>query len=113
MPLSELVWIPVSTYWKRNDDRWDEKYHLWRMDWDEDSIKLFLDGELCTAVNLSRIVNQGEWSLVSNPFKHPHYMIVNLALGGASGGEIDDSSFPVRYYIDSIRIYQQERYLSN
>ncbi|EAX90177.1 hypothetical protein TVAG_375680 [Trichomonas vaginalis G3] len=109
----ESVSTPVSSDWKRNVENWENLYHLWRMDWDEDSIKLYLDGELCTIVSLSRTINQGQWKLVSNPFKYPHYLIVNLALGADSGGDIDDSAFPIRYCIDYIRIYQQGRYLSN
>ena len=42
-----------------------------------------------------------------NPFRHPHYILLNLALGGVNGGPIDDEAFPMRYEIDYVRVYQK------
>ena len=43
------------------------------------------------------------------PYDKPQYLILNLALGGAWGGAqgVDDSIFPVKYYIDYVRVYQK------
>jgi hypothetical protein len=38
-----------------------------------------------------------------NPFRKPFYLILNLALGGKWAGEIDDSIFPVQFYIDYVK----------
>jgi hypothetical protein len=38
-----------------------------------------------------------------NPFRKPHYLLINLALGGAWGGEIDDAVLPQKYLIDYVR----------
>jgi beta-glucanase (GH16 family) len=43
-----------------------------------------------------------------NPFRKPHYLLINLALGGAWGGEIDDAVLPQKYLIDYVRIYQAQ-----
>ena len=43
-----------------------------------------------------------------NPFRKPHYLLINLALGGKWSGEIDDSIFPQKYIIDYVRIYEQK-----
>ena len=44
-----------------------------------------------------------------NPFHKPHYLLLNLAIGGGWGGQkgIDDSVFPQQYVIDYVRIYQK------
>ena len=42
-----------------------------------------------------------------NPFRAPHYLLINLALGGAWGGELDDSILPQKYLIDYVRVYQK------
>ena len=42
-----------------------------------------------------------------NPFRKPHYLILNLALGGSWGGPIDDSIFPQRMTIAYVRVYQK------
>ena len=37
------------------------------------------------------------------------YILLNLALGGDNGGEIDDAAFPMRYEIDYVRIYERSQ----
>jgi hypothetical protein len=43
------------------------------------------------------------------PFDKPQYLILNLAIGGDWGGRkgIDDATFPRRFEIDYVRIYQK------
>ena len=76
------------------------------MDWDEQFIKLYLDDELLNTIDLSVTINR-QIGRGTNPFHQPHYILLNLALGGDNGGTIDDSAFPMRYEIDYVRIYQK------
>ena len=76
------------------------------MDWDENSIKLYLDDELLNEIPLSTTVN-GSIGLGTNPFRKPQYILLNLALGGDNGGEIADEAFPMKYEIDYVRVYKQ------
>jgi beta-glucanase (GH16 family) len=47
-------------------------------------------------------VGEREWV-----FDRPFFMIVNLALGGTLGGSIGlDTEFPLRLYVDHVRVYQ-------
>lgn len=103
---------PVENYWMKQNPEWKDQYHTWRMDWDEESIKLYLDDELLTICNLSRTVNQGQWHIAENPFHTPQYLLLNLALGGQNGGTIDDSQMPMQYLVDYVRIYQKERHIT-
>lgn len=43
------------------------------------------------------------------PFDQPCYLILNMAIGGAWGGQkgIDQTIFPQRFEIDYVRVYQQ------
>jgi hypothetical protein len=43
-----------------------------------------------------------------NPFKQPHYMLLNLALGGDNGGDPADTIFPKRFEVDYVRVYQKK-----
>lgn len=95
------------THFTDKDPQWAEKFHIWRMDWDETAIKIYLDDELLNDIPLSETVN-GSIGKGTNPFHLPQYILLNLALGGINGGEIDDSALPMRYEIDYIRVYQQE-----
>lgn len=95
------------THFTGRDAKWADKFHTWRMDWDENSIKLYLDDELLNEIPLSTTVN-GSIGLGTNPFRKPQYILLNLALGGDNGGEIADEAFPMKYEIDYVRVYQKE-----
>ena len=103
---------PVTGYWAKQQAGWETAYHTWRMDWDEESIKLYLDDELITICNLDRTINKGIWHLVDNPFHTNQYLLLNLALGGNNGGTIDQSNLPFHYLVDYVRVYQKPRNIS-
>lgn len=84
---------------------WSKKFHIWRMDWDENSISLYVDDQLLNHVELSKLVNQDGSNF--NPFMQPHYVLLNLALGGDNGGDPSNTQFPRRYEIDYVRVYQK------
>lgn len=89
------------THFTAKDPGWDIKFHVWRMDWTPDFIKLYLDDELLNSTLLTETINPDGF----NPFQHPQYLLLNLAIGG-NGGNPDQSKFPVRYEVDYVRIYQ-------
>lgn len=92
---------PISTFIKSDKD-WARKYHVWRMDWSKDSISLYIDDKLLNTTLLKNTVNADG----SNPFLQPHYILLNLALG-ENGGDPSQSTFPIIYEVDYVRIYQQ------
>lgn len=76
------------------------------MDWDEEAIRLYLDDELLNETLLSETINGSADH--QNPFKHPHYILLNLAVGGDNGGPDEADAYPMRYEIDYVRIYQKK-----
>lgn len=106
---SHAVWnsrrIPFRHFTQRNP-AWASQFHVWRMDWDSLSIRIYLDNEPLNEIPLSATVN-GTVGGGTNPFRSPQYILLNLALGGDNGGPIDDTAFPLRYEIDYVRVYQQ------
>lgn len=103
----DSVVMPFSHFTEKDPD-WADKFHIWRMDWDKDFIRLYLDDELLNEIDLSKTVNGGNHE---NPFSNTipgfkHYILLNLALG-SNGGEPDNSHFPLRYLIDYVRVYQK------
>lgn len=96
--------VPFNHFTER-DPEWSQHYHVWRMDWDEQYIRLYLDNELLNEVSLETTIN-GQIGHHTNPFHSPQYILLNLALGGDNGGEIDDTAFPLRYEIDYVRVYK-------
>jgi beta-glucanase (GH16 family) len=85
---------------------WSNKFHVWKMDWTEEFIALYLDDVLLNKVNLDKLVNKDGSNF--NPFKQPHYMLLNVALGGDNGGTVEKTSFPRRMEVDYVRVYQKK-----
>jgi len=89
-----------------NDPDWSSKFHIWRMDWDKDNIKLYVDDQLLNTIELSKTINGTPDK--ANPFHEPHYMLLNLAIGGTNGGDPSATEFPARFEIDYVRVYQRQ-----
>lgn len=84
------------------DPKWADKYHVWRMDWDEAWIRIYLDGQIVNETDLSKTLNPDG----TNPFHNPQYLLLNLAIG-STGGDPSGTEFPSRYEIDYVRVYQR------
>lgn len=85
-------------------DRPFADFHIYAVEWSADRMDFYMDDHqyfTCQRKN----EGIGEW-----PFFAPQYLLINLAIGGAWGGEqgIDDTIFPVSYQIDYVRIYSME-----
>lgn len=88
------------------DADWAAKYHVWRMDWDDDEINLYVDDVLYNTTKQSQTQN-GSIANYTWPFKQKHYILLNLAIGG-NGGTPDELAFPITYHVDYVRVYQKQ-----
>jgi beta-glucanase (GH16 family) len=109
------VWNSVKLRCDRLPVDWASKFHVWRMDWDERAIKLYLDDSLMNVQDLSRTINVPRTGATSatpppeNPFHEPAYLLINLAMGGQHGGDPAKTELPLRYEVDWVRVWQKER----
>lgn len=92
---------PLSDF-TAGDRDWTKKFHTWRMDWNTDSINLYLDDVLLNSTLVSQAVNSDG----KNPFLQPHYILLNLAIG-ANGDDPSQTRFPIKFEVDYVRIYQE------
>jgi len=103
----QAIWnsrrIPYSHFLELDPD-WGEKFHTWVMDWTADYIRIYLDGELLNDIDLATTVN-GALGQGKNPFRQPHYILLDLAVGGQNGGKPQADAFPMRYEVDYVRVY--------
>jgi beta-glucanase (GH16 family) len=77
------------------------KFHSYSIEWDKESIKLMLDGKKYWELNIKDGINSTE------EFHKPHYIILNLAIGGDWPKNPDQSTvFPDTMYVDYVRVYQ-------
>jgi beta-glucanase (GH16 family) len=80
-----------------------EAFHVFAIEWTPHKIDFFVDRVKYHSFQVS-VAGIGE----DNAFRNPHYLIINLALGGSSGGPIDDSMLPAQFLIDYVRVYQAD-----
>ncbi len=77
---------------------YSEDFHVYALEWEPDSIKWFIDGQLIH-------------STASGIPHTPHYLILNTAVGGGWPGNPDSTTiFPQYHDIDYVRIYQKGPY---
>lgn len=86
------------------DPDWADKFHVWKMDWTEDYIRLYLDDLLLNEIDLSKAIHSDD---NFNPFHQPHYILLNLAIG-SNGGSPQQSEFPIYYEVDYVRVFQKK-----
>ena len=93
-----------------------EKFHIWRTEWDHNSLRISLDDRLINETDLDRTVNPNpgqSWYNVDgyNPYRDPNNKFgvwLNLALGGDNGGSLTNTAFPAQYLVDYVRVYIPE-----
>ncbi len=83
------------------DKPW-ENFHVYAIEWFEDRIDFFIDDTKYFTFE-KESDDDDVW-----PFDKPHYLLLNLAIGGGWGGQqgIDDSLFPHEYHVDYVRVYE-------
>lgn len=82
---------------------WND-FHIYAIEWTPDRIDFFYDQMKYFTFRTDEAGRGAD-----NPFRKPHYLLINFALGGSWGGRVDDSILPQRYEIDYVRVYQRER----
>ncbi|TKC12639.1 glycosyl hydrolase family protein [Pedobacter polaris] len=86
----------------KSDTHYTE-YHVYAMEWFEDHIDIFMDGNKYFSFKNSR-KGMEEW-----PFDQDFHLLLNIAVGGNWGGKqgIDDQIFPATMKVDYVRVYQK------
>lgn len=80
----------------------EEGYHTFKTVWSEMDVQYFVDGEHVYTFTPKAYDDS------NYPFRHPFYILINMAIGGNFGGpEVDDSIFPVKYYVDYIKVTRE------
>jgi beta-glucanase (GH16 family) len=93
--------IPVASF----PPGWKDQFHIWRMDWDEQGIALYLDDVLLNYEPQRKLYNRDGSGFY--PFQQEHYLLINLAIGGMNGGDPSPTKFPLKYEVDYVRVSQK------
>lgn len=74
------------------------EYHIYSMEWTDEIIKILIDDK-----EFVSLINNG-----NVPYDNRHYLLLNIAIGGNLGGDIDPSFIQDRMEIDYVRVFQKE-----
>ena len=92
---------PVTGSYALVNDRFDNDFHLFAIEWDKDRIDFFVDDYLYQRIERSNV--PGEWV-----YDQPFFILINLAVGGNYVGfPTAQTPFPQKMYIDYVRVYQE------
>ncbi|MER7723497.1 discoidin domain-containing protein [Streptomyces sp. NPDC096323] len=80
-----------------------DDFHTWVADWNSKGITYSVDGRTVLTLSKEQVEQtRGPWI-----FDHPHYLILNLAVGGDWPGPTDAGTpFPAKMLVDHVRVYQ-------
>jgi beta-glucanase (GH16 family) len=76
-------------------------FHNYQLRWDADAITVGIDDKNFFTFPNSKDGDNAKW-----PFSNPEYLLLNLAIGGDLGGQVDDAIFPVQMEVDYVRVYK-------
>ena len=79
------------------EDAMDE-FHIYSLEWTEGQLKVLLDNNVFLTMN-----NTG-----SIPYDNPHYILLNIAMGGNLGGAIEADFSSDSMQVDYVRVYMKE-----
>lgn len=76
------------------------QFHVYGIEWDAKAIKWFVDGKKFHEASIANNVNS------THEFHLPHFLILNLAVGGRWPGNPDATTvFPDTLFVDYVRVY--------
>lgn len=85
--------------------RFADDFHVFAVEWAENSIQFFVDDHLYHTVTPGSIPKGAAFV-----FNHPFFLLLNVAVGGSWPGNPDaTSSFPQQMLVDYVRVYQHRR----
>ena len=80
-----------------------DDFHVYGVEWEPRAIRWYLDGREYFRLDPTRLPAGARWV-----FDHPHFLLLNVAVGGNWPGEPDaTSTYPQRMVVDWVRVYQR------
>lgn len=93
--------IQISRNYNLPAGLFNDEFHVFSFEWEQDVMKWYVDG------NLYSTVNKADLGAQNYPFNENFYFLINLAVGGNWPGSPDANTyFPQFLIVDYIRIYQ-------
>lgn len=85
-----------------NSNHLVDQWHVYAMEWSEEKIDFYFDDSKIFTYSI-KLADQADGN---NPFRKEMFLLINLAIGGSWGGDVDPSTLPATYQIDYVRYYK-------
>ena len=86
---------------KLGQGKFADNFHVFEIEWNEKNITWLVDGKKYHSADIS----DPKFSELNSK----HYILLNIAVGGAHAGRPDDSTpFPSKMYVDWVRVYEEK-----
>lgn len=91
----------ISSSISLENDRFDNDYHVFAVEWGEDYIDFFMDDQWYQSISTVNL--PGDWV-----FNEEFFLFLNVAVGGTFVGfPTEDTPFPQQMIVDYVRVYEQ------
>lgn len=96
---SDRPWFPGCEGVYTHDENLADDYHIYGINWTPEKIQWYFDDKVFY-----------EWDITDNEYFHkPHFVKLNLAVGGSwPGSPIETTPFPAEYRVDYVTYSQTE-----
>jgi beta-glucanase (GH16 family) len=84
---------PVSTF--------NSEFHTYEANWTKEKIDFFIDGDLYYTYTPS-VKDNDHW-----PYNTPFFIIMNIAIGGGFGGDVDPALSSAVMEVEYVRVYEK------
>ncbi len=92
----------IGASFELSTGRFADEFHIFAVEWEPNAIRWYVDGNLYKTIRAKDLPNRAEWV-----FDHPHYILLNVAVGGNWPGDPDETTvFPQFMKIDYVRVYE-------
>lgn len=110
--IQNVIWGDKPGVSKQNvkkvesNTKYSDDFHIYSLNWNDKQLAFAIDNKVTHVVDMASF---GAF----NPFHQNFSILLNLALGtesdGSLGGKFDESTLPVQFFVDYVRIYQTEQ----
>lgn len=87
------------------DPQWAEKWHVWSIERNEITTAIYLDGELLN-VHVNELTRNPKGLKPVYPYREPMYLLMNLAIKAHDHDSPKKATYPSRFLIDYVRVYE-------
>ena len=92
----------IGSQYSLTSGAFSDAFHVYAVEWEPNQIRWYVDGNLYQTRTPADLPPGSAWV-----FDHPHFILLNLAVGGYWPGDPDSTTvFPQKMYVDYVRVYR-------